>query len=74
LARLHFATAIWRRGPQRPPALGILLPLTISADVPLSVVVEQSLQTVVAAPYGHGLADAAIDPADVLLGVVDPGL
>lgn len=39
LARLYFAIAIWRRGPQDLPAVGILLPLTIAAYVLLSAAV-----------------------------------
>jgi hypothetical protein len=39
LARLYFAIAIWRRGPQDLPAVGILLPLTIAAYVLLSCAV-----------------------------------
>jgi hypothetical protein len=39
LARLFFAIAIWRRGPQDLPAVGILLPLTIAAYVLLSAAV-----------------------------------
>lgn len=39
LARLYFAIAIWRRGPQDLPAIGILLPLTIAAYVLVSVAV-----------------------------------
>jgi hypothetical protein len=43
LARLYFAIAIWRRGPQDLPAVGILLPLTIAAYVLLSAAVGASL-------------------------------
>ncbi|HEY1724838.1 MAG TPA: hypothetical protein VGF89_05415 [Steroidobacteraceae bacterium] len=39
LGQLYFAIAIWRRGPQDLPAIGILLPLTIAAYVLVSVVV-----------------------------------
>ncbi|HEX2790881.1 MAG TPA: hypothetical protein VHN17_10660 [Steroidobacteraceae bacterium] len=39
LVRLYFAIAIWRRGPQELPAVGILLPLTIAAYVLLSAAV-----------------------------------
>jgi hypothetical protein len=43
LVRLYFAIAIWRRGPQDLPAVGILLPLTIAAYVLLSAVVGSAL-------------------------------
>jgi len=43
LARLYFAIAIWRRGPQDLPAVGILLPLTIAAYVLVSAVVGELL-------------------------------
>jgi hypothetical protein len=43
LARLYFAIAIWRRGPQDLPAIGILLPLTIAAYVLLSAAVGELL-------------------------------
>lgn len=43
LARLYFAIAIWRRGPQDLPAVGILLPLTIAAYVLLSAAVGELL-------------------------------
>jgi hypothetical protein len=43
LARLYFAIAIWRRGPQELPAVGILLPLTIAAYVLLSATVGELL-------------------------------
>ena len=43
LARLYVAIAIWRRGPQDLPALGILLALTIAAYVLLSAVVGELL-------------------------------
>jgi len=39
LARLYFAIAIWRRGPQDLPAIAILLPLTIAAYVLVSAIV-----------------------------------
>jgi hypothetical protein len=39
LARLYCGLAIWRRGPQDVPAVGILLPLTIGAYVLLSALV-----------------------------------
>jgi hypothetical protein len=43
LARLCLAIAIWRRGPQDLPAVGILLPLTIAAYVLLSAAIGVSL-------------------------------
>ena len=43
MARLYLAIAIWRRGPQELPAVGILLPLTIAAYVLLSAAVGESL-------------------------------
>jgi hypothetical protein len=43
LARLYFGLAIWRRGPQDVPAVGILLPLTIAAYVLLSALVGELL-------------------------------
>jgi hypothetical protein len=43
LARLFFAIAIWRRGPQDLPAVGILLPLTIGAYVLVSALVGTAL-------------------------------
>ncbi|MFI4869196.1 MAG: hypothetical protein ACHQDD_07585 [Steroidobacterales bacterium] len=43
LARIYLAIAIWRRGPQDLPAVGILLPLTIGAYVLLSAAVGACL-------------------------------
>jgi hypothetical protein len=43
LARLYLDIALWRRGPQDVPAVGILLPLTIAAYVLLSVVLGESM-------------------------------
>jgi len=40
---LYFQIAIWRRGPQDVPAVGILLPLTIVAYVLLSALLGQLL-------------------------------
>jgi hypothetical protein len=39
LARLYLAIALWRRGPQELPVVGILLPLTIAAYVLVSALV-----------------------------------
>lgn len=43
LARMYFDIALWRRGPQDLPAVGILLPLTVFAYVLLSVAVGEAL-------------------------------
>jgi hypothetical protein len=43
LALLYLRIAIWRRGPQDVPAVGILLPLTIAAYVLLSALIGQLL-------------------------------
>jgi hypothetical protein len=62
LARLYIALAIWRRGPQDVPAVGILLPLTIGAYVLLSVLVGELL------PLQPGLLlQLAADVAFILL-------
>ena len=43
LARIYFAIAIWRRGPQDLPAVGILLPLTVAAYVLLMAALGAAL-------------------------------
>jgi len=58
LARMYIDIALWRHGPQDLPAVGILLPLTVSAYVLLCVVRGEAalfgLRTVPAAPtIGH---------------------
>ena len=57
LARLYFAIAIWRRGPQELPAVGILLPLTIAAYVLLSAAVGACLPSM----HPGWLAQVALD-------------
>jgi hypothetical protein len=43
LARLYLDIAIWRRGPQDVPAVGILLPITMAAYVLLSLAIGESI-------------------------------
>jgi hypothetical protein len=43
LARMYLDIALWRRGPQDLPAVGILLPLTIGAYVFISVALGEAL-------------------------------
>ncbi len=43
LARMYVDIALWRRGPQDLPAVGILLPLTIGAYVSISVALGEAL-------------------------------
>jgi hypothetical protein len=43
LARMYVDIALWRRGPQDLPAVGILLPLTMAAYVVLSVALGEAL-------------------------------
>jgi hypothetical protein len=43
LARIYFDIALWRRGPQDLPAVGILLPLTIGVYVLISVALGEAL-------------------------------
>jgi hypothetical protein len=43
LARMYLDIALWRRGPQDLPAVGILLPLTIAAYVLISVALGEAL-------------------------------
>ncbi|HEY3731578.1 MAG TPA: hypothetical protein VGL28_10025 [Steroidobacteraceae bacterium] len=59
LAQLFFAIAIWRRGPQDLPAIGILLPLTIAAYVLVSVVVGVLLPSMRPGWVWQVLLDAA---------------
>ncbi len=58
LARLYFAIAIWRRGPQDLPAVGILLPLTIAAYVLLSAAAGALLPSLHPGRLLQVLADA----------------
>jgi hypothetical protein len=43
LARMYIDIALWRRGPQDLPAVGILLPLTVAAYVLLNVALGEAL-------------------------------
>jgi hypothetical protein len=43
LLRLYVDIALWRRGPQDVPAVGILLPLTVAAYVLLSTAIGEAL-------------------------------
>jgi hypothetical protein len=57
LARLYFNIALWRRGPQDLPAVGILLPLTIAAYVFVSVALGEALPELRAGWTPQVLAD-----------------
>jgi hypothetical protein len=57
LARLYVAIALWRRGPQDLPAVGILLPLTIAAYVLISVALGEALPALRAGWGPQVLAD-----------------
>jgi hypothetical protein len=57
LARLYVDIALWRRGPQDLPAVGILLPLTVAAYVCLSVAVGEALPALRSGWAAQVLAD-----------------
>ena len=57
LARLYFDIAIWRRGPQHVPAVGILLPFTIL----FYILVNASLSGLAPGVRVHWPAQLAID-------------
>lgn len=57
LARLYVDIALWRRGPQDLPAVGILLPLTIGAYVLISVALGEALPALRAGWIPQVLAD-----------------
>jgi hypothetical protein len=59
LARMYFDIALWRRGPQDLPAVGILLPLTIGAYVLISVALGEALPALRAGWAPQVLADTA---------------
>jgi hypothetical protein len=59
LARLYVGIALWRRGPQDLPAVGILLPLTISAYVIISLAIGELLPALRAGWAAQVLADTA---------------
>src|ERR1700744_5785153 len=59
LARVYVAMALWRRGPQDLPAVGILLPLTIGAYVLISVALGEALPALRAGWAAQVLADTA---------------
>lgn len=59
LARLYVDIALWRRGPQDLPAVGILLPLTMLAYVLISVGVGEALPALRAGWLPQVLADTA---------------
>jgi hypothetical protein len=57
LARLYFDIAIWRRGPQHVPAVGILLPFTIA----VYILVNAMLSGLAPGLRAHWPAQLAID-------------
>ena len=57
LARIYVDIALWRRGPQDLPAVGILLPLTIGACVLISVAIGEALPELRAGWAPQVLAD-----------------
>jgi hypothetical protein len=57
LARMYVAIALWRRGPQDLPAIGILLPLTMAAYVLISVALGEALPALRAGLAPQVLAD-----------------
>jgi hypothetical protein len=59
LARRYVDIALWRRGPQDLPAVGILLPLTILAYVLISVALGEALPALRAGWVPQVLADTA---------------
>lgn len=59
LARMYLDIALWRRGPQDLPAVGILLPLTIAAYVLISVALGEALPALRAGWVPQVLADTA---------------
>jgi len=59
LARLYFDIALWRRGPQDLPAVGILLPLTIGVYVLISVALGELTPQLRSGWTPHVLSDAA---------------
>ena len=59
LARLFVDIALWRRGPQDLPAVGILLPLTIGAYVAFSIALGELLPSLRSGWSTQVLADTA---------------
>ncbi len=59
LARLYVDIALWRRGPQDLPAVGILLPLTIAAYVAFSVALGEALPSLREGWVSQVFADTA---------------
>jgi len=59
LARIYFDIALWRRGPQDLPAVGILLPLTIGAYMLISVALGEALPELRTGWAPQVLADTA---------------
>jgi hypothetical protein len=59
LARMYVDIALWRRGPQDLPAVGILLPLTIAAYMFISVALGEALPALRVGWAPQVLADTA---------------
>ena len=58
LARIYFDIALWRRGPQDLPAVGILLPLTIGVYVLISIALGELMPQLRSGWAPQVLADA----------------
>ena len=56
---MYFDVALWRRGPQDLPAVGILLPLTIGAYVLISIAIGEALPELRTGWAPQVLADTA---------------